>query len=404
MAHSTRATLALAHLAERDPALGVLALWCHHRDDPGVMRTRGDVILYPPEFDGHPLHEQVGLVGHHVLHVALRHSARAGQMAERLGQEFDVALFGLVADSLVNETLLVAGHGLPRPAVTVTGLLAAAGWPAESTLCALAEWDTESLYMALAGPDTAEHRAQEYAQQQDFTPDLEPIPASEDEGDGPADWQGHLSRALEAGLKAGRGIGAKAGGIADLQPPRTRWEQELRHLLARALQEQPRLSYKRPSGRWAAAEAEARSHGNPVPVFEPGRQRTRLRPSIAIGLDTSGSVTPLILRLFASEVAGIVRRTGAACTVLAFDETVHWQEDLRAGECQARLSSAPMRRGGGTAYADLMTRINLLKPSVAVILTDLDGIFGTPPEMPVLWAVPKAPAFSPPFGRVLVLA
>ena len=49
-AHSRRASAALARMPEIDPAIAALALWCRHRDDPGRTRTRGDTILYGPEF------------------------------------------------------------------------------------------------------------------------------------------------------------------------------------------------------------------------------------------------------------------------------------------------------------------------------------------------------------------
>jgi hypothetical protein len=84
--HSTRAARALAHLGEVDPALAVLALWCRHRDGAGTTRTSGDVITYGSGFGHLGLPEQVGLVAHHVLHVALRHSSRQAGLAERLGE------------------------------------------------------------------------------------------------------------------------------------------------------------------------------------------------------------------------------------------------------------------------------------------------------------------------------
>ena len=97
----TRAARALAHLGEVDPALAVLSLWCRHRDG-AETRTAGEVITYAPGFDTLGLPEQVGTVAHHVLHVALRHSARQAALAERAGPGFDPLLYGLAADGIVN--------------------------------------------------------------------------------------------------------------------------------------------------------------------------------------------------------------------------------------------------------------------------------------------------------------
>ena len=155
--HSTRAARALAHLGEVDPALAVLALWCRHRDGAGATRTDGDTISYGPGFATLGLPEQVGLAAHHVLHVALRHSDRQAGLAERLGERFDRALYGLAADGIINEVLILAGHAVPRPTVMLTELLAEAGLPAPSSVAALERWDADRLAIALhADPKRAE--------------------------------------------------------------------------------------------------------------------------------------------------------------------------------------------------------------------------------------------------------
>jgi len=102
--HSARAGRALQSLAETDPALAALSLWCDHRDGDAT-RSSGVVITYGPDFTARPLHEQIALAAHHILHVALRHSARMQALATRFGPGFDAALFNLAADALVNEAL-----------------------------------------------------------------------------------------------------------------------------------------------------------------------------------------------------------------------------------------------------------------------------------------------------------
>ncbi len=51
----------------------------------------------------------------------------------------------------------------------------------------------------------------------------------------------------------------------------------------------------------------------------------------------------------------------------------------------------------------VLARADDLNASIAVLLTDLDGAFGAPPRLPVLWATPAPSAPDPPFGRVLLL-
>ena len=67
---SARAATAMAHLPEHDPALAALGLWCALTDGPGPTATRGDLICIGPEFEALPLREQIGLLGHHILHLA----------------------------------------------------------------------------------------------------------------------------------------------------------------------------------------------------------------------------------------------------------------------------------------------------------------------------------------------
>lgn len=400
--HSARAARALAHLAEVDPALAVLALWCRHRDGPGATETRGDVITYGPGFDTLGLPEQVGLVAHHVLHVALRHSDRQAALAERLGAALDPALHGLAADAIVNEALILAGHALPRPAVTLTELLDQAGLPAPGAVAALARWDADRLAMALHADAGRARRARDWGRARGYALDLAPGDRGAG-GPGPtaADWRNHVLRALEAGRRAGSGIGRLGAVLADLNPEAVPWEVHLRGLLARALADRPHPSWRRPAGRWLAGMDHAARTGGPASVFEPGRARQDHRPRVVIGLDTSSSIDGLTLRLFAAEAEGIARRTGAEVHLLAFDEAVHAEARLDPQGWDG-LRRGALRTGGGTDYADLFARAARLAPSILVVLTDLDAPLPPAPRCPLVWAVPAAiPPVDPPYGRVL---
>ena len=242
MTHSHRAARALVQLPETDPALGLLALWCRHRDGTAPTHTQGEAVVYGPDFDALTLAEQTGLVAHHVLHVALRHSARSDDLRERLGLEFDPSLYALAADAVVNDTLQLAEFAVPRPYVSLLDLLSRIGKSAPSTREALAEWDVDRLAMLLHRDSEAGRSARAYAQQQAFRKDLEPEQGGADGTQSPADWRGHIARAMAAGRQAGTGIGVLASLIADLAPPRVPWETRLRGLLARALTDRARRS------------------------------------------------------------------------------------------------------------------------------------------------------------------
>jgi predicted metal-dependent peptidase len=427
-AHSSRARAALVRLGAVDPGLGVLALWCRHRDAEAgdvagdgagggaVAWADGETIHYAPGFEALAPHEQVGLAAHQVLHVAFRHAPRSAALAARLGEGFDAAVFNIAADALINQTLILAGHALPRPCVVLEDLLRAAFGETVAGAEAVGRTDAETLYARLmagrgrggtARPgegDAPAEAAREHGRRCGFRPDLG---AAEAEAGGAGEaaqaWRQRLARALAEGRAAGRGIGALGLVLADLPRARTPWEVALRRLVTRAVVYAPRPAPVRPSRRWIAAENTARARGAPVPGFEPGASREREMPRIAVCLDTSASVDDGRLARFAAEVAAIGRRTGAVVHVIVFDTEVRSHTVLRGMAWEAEIRGVAMGRGGGTDFRPALAAAAGLGPSAIVVLTDLEGPVGpAPPRVPVVWAVPGG-APVPPFGRLISL-
>lgn len=384
-----------------DPALSALALWCTHRDGDGPTRTCGDEITYGPSFEALPLSEQTGLLAHHVMHVVLRHSSRAAEMAKRMGPVFNAALYNLASDAIVNEVLLQAGHALPRPAVRAAELLERVGGR-DLTDNLLQSWDTDRLYLHLTGAlsgarEDREEAATAYALERGFESDLDQSGEAETT---PEIWSARMEQALDAGRAAGGGIGTVLHLFADLPRAKVPWDIHLRRLLARAVSDVPRFSYKRPANRWIAMDAEARWQGSTTPVFQPGRARDDIRARLVIGLDTSSSITDAQLSLFGAEAVSLSRRSGAETQLLGFDTEVHTRIRL---ESRDALQKIAFRRDGGTEFAEFLREAAALDPSVVVILTDLEAPLGEAPDFPVIWAVPKPPPQTARFGTVLVM-
>ncbi len=401
MKHSTRVQAALAHLPEIDPAIAALALWCTYRDVDGPTSTEGDIIHVGPEFPLLPMSEQTGLIAHHVLHVALRHSARRGTARERYGARFRPDTYDLACDALVNEALLQGGHALPRPAVRASDIVALLP-KQERPKNVLAAWDSDKLYAVLVetsrraggGEDGAVER---YAQAQSFKPDLRDCDPDKTEADV---WAGRIEQAMSAGQRAGSGIGAIMTRFGDLPKSVVPWEIRLRRLLAKALAQHPRQTHRRPARQWLAREALARQVGGSQPVFEPGMIRDERRPRLVIGLDTSSSIQKATLDMFAAEALSILRRTEAEVHLLGFDTQVHSRTRfVNIGSFDALA----MRSGGGTDFDGLLADAQALDPSMIIVLTDLDAPTKSPPTAPVLWAVPAKPIIAPNFGQVLIM-
>ncbi|MFK7755194.1 MAG: VWA-like domain-containing protein [Sedimentitalea sp.] len=405
--HSTRASPALQALAEQDPAIAALSLWCIHRDGPRTQTT-GDVISYGPDFENLARHEQIGLAAHHVLHVALRHPARLADFEARLGAGFDAELYNLAADALVNEALLLADHALPRPAVTLQDLLAARFDIETTPEAALAEWDVDRLYFALASPSDKSRRQsnREFGKKQGFQADLKPQQGTakpKNPTEDTARWAQHTARAMDAGRRAGRGLGRIGHRIADIAQPRTPWELILRAQLSTALMRQPQPSPHRPSRRWLASVAEANRTHQPVPGFQPGVRPFSNVARIALALDASSSIDAARLALFWSEITGIARRMCAELHVMVFDDAV--RSCTRVDPSQQNLTLPDMPRGGGTQFAPVLAQAGALEAAALVVFTDLDGDAGAPPKgLKVIWAVPDGRVQTPPYGTLIDLS
>ena len=430
--HSRRAGAALRRLSEDDPALGALALWCAHRDSDdkdATAWTDGRSIFYGPRFESLAPHEQAGLAAHQVLHLALRHAARAQAMHGRFGDRYDDELFNIACDAILNQTLVEAGHCIPRPAVLLPELLKAA-LPEETRT---SHWDAEGLYIRLmtdaarSGKGTGESHgkghgkgdnrnarpdpataARDFARQKGFGADLEPAPGpvDGDEAETPdADWQERITRAMEAGRSAGRGIGTLSHKLLDLpQVGLPRWEHMLRRMISKAVAQVPRPDWGIPAKRWLAADSAARHERRYQPAFQPARRPDRSRARVAIAVDTSTSIDDARLALFAAQVAGIGRRTGAEVHVLAFDTVVTGHTKMQGMAWESEIQRIGFARGGGTDFGPVIAQAMELDPSVIVMLTDLDGPCGPAPKVPVIWAIPQDSASAPPFGRVISLA
>ncbi|NRB00232.1 MAG: VWA domain-containing protein [Rhodobacteraceae bacterium] len=404
--HSRRSQRALAHLAETDPAVAALGLWCVHRDGPAATHTQGDTIWYGPEFETLPISVAVGVTAHHILHVAFRHSARKNDMQERHGALFNEELFVLAADALLNDLLLVAGHALPRPAVRASELLTAATGQPITAEKALQDWDSDRLYHAILGTGSGKtgtnSSVEEYAQSKGFEPDLRAQSGAQDDEAVQQEWQGRITRAMEAGHLAGTGIGSVGIALPDLNAPSVPWEVLLRRLLTKAVLRVPRRTYQRPANRWIAMESLAQGTREPDPPFEPGSRRDEVQPRIVVAVDASSSITRQTLEFFAAEVVGLNRRLPCELHLLIFDDHVTGRLTPVRTDLRSELRTLAFHEGGGTDFAPVLEEAAALNPSAVVVLTDLEGPFGRAINCPVIWLTQSAPCASPPFGQVIV--
>jgi predicted metal-dependent peptidase len=442
-----RGTRAIQRMVEYAPSTGGLALWVRHHDLPPdasapPVATDGNAVFYGVRFESLPVAEQVGLVAHEVLHIALRHPQRFLSLRALLG-DVDLQLFNICADAIVNSAL---GHlgwlQLPSSSVFLDQILSGALGVNQAVERSLLEWDVERLYRAVDDRRTPEQgrKRQDGRQPRDGTegsdrgsngpssreasdkrqtgardgpraarvralgihvhPDLQPGPDTqglpEDEAEQAREWSERIVRA-----HAGDGAHSMLRTLlADLPRTRTPWEQALRTQLARSLSPQRDVSWSRPSRSYIANQGRAGPQRR-MP-WEPGWSATKAVPRLVVIVDVSGSIEDELMDRFAREIEAITRRHESALVLVIGDDRV--QRVVHFAPGRSDLREIEFNGRGGTDFTPLLEEADRHRPDICVVLTDLDGPANFHPAWPVLWAVPEVNAAAvEPFGRKLTL-
>jgi predicted metal-dependent peptidase len=351
--------------------------------------TDGVHIGYSPAFvDGLPMEQVAAVLVHEVMHLVLSHHARrAGRTPVR---------WNVAADAALNHEVRKGGFALPQGVV----FAGEKGGPLPDARPGLT---AEAYYEML--PDEAEC-AKKYG------------PGPGEVRDGPADgadgqsgavkgsaadWKEKAARARAAAQAAGRGdLPAGLGrSVSEALKPAVDWCGVLRDFMT---ERGPReRTHSRPDKRlWPA-------------IFAPGRARRRnAAPPVVIAVDTSGSISPAMLDLFAAECAGVAAACGSELAIVYHDAAVA-KVDLwdPADGLPLKLSPAG---GGGTSHACVFEWCAAnaegfascgLPAACAVCLTDLYTQFpDAAPHLDVLWCVPRSAnpdPRPPPFGRLVAV-
>lgn len=123
--------------------------------------------------------------------------------------------------------------------------------------------------------------------------------------------------------------------------------------------------------------------------------------SLAVAIDTSGSINDELLGAFISEFRNIMQNFPAVqIELIIADAKVHGHYTFQGGE----KIEFPIKGGGGTDYRPVFEYIDARLPMNTMLLyfTDGDGWFPKiPPSYEVLWALSRNAKV--PFGRALML-
>lgn len=128
---------------------------------------------------------------------------------------------------------------------------------------------------------------------------------------------------------------------------------------------------------------------------------------LAVAFDTSGSVSPEELKLYLSEVVGLMQQFDhIKLRVLTCDADVHEDVELEGQDIDSFTQQVRFRGGGGTDFRPVFERLKDDRPRMLVFFTDGYGFFPSQePDYPVLWVLtPNSIEIEQvPFGRVTKL-
>lgn len=373
---------AMRYAVSKSPGFAAIALWCPYIVTSGdfIAMTNGRSIRFGAGFFAYAPLEQVAIVVHEILHVALRHIPRA-QKGRR-----EPLLWNICTDAVINETLAeMSWLTVPSDAVRMSLLLT----EQELRQIPANQWTSEALYEHLL-----QHRERLTDLLARFGMDLEPA-------GGPAEpleeqiWNHRLRRARAGDLPGGllREIGH------DFPVETIPWERVLRRLMTQPLLPQTRVNWSRPSRRSLALGTE---------FFEPGNRPQDGLQMAGIVIDTSGSIDKDLLTRFAQEIQAVQRRTGCDVYLISADAAVQTEQKVRNDGRSLRqkieAGQVQIKGGGGTDFYPALQRMKEQQVRVVIYLTDLYGNFGpeTKYPFPVIWAS-TSKGEKAPFGVTLYL-
>ncbi len=128
---------------------------------------------------------------------------------------------------------------------------------------------------------------------------------------------------------------------------------------------------------------------------------------LAVAFDTSGSISPDELKLYLSEVVGLLQQFDhIKLRVLTCDAAVHEDVELDENDIDSFAQRVKFRGGGGTDFRPVFERLNDDRPRMLMFFTDGYGLFPErEPDYPVLWVLtPNSIEIEKvPFGKVTKL-
>ncbi len=292
---------------------------------------------------------------HEAHHLVRDHHARAAQVQVAPHER---ELWNLVADAAINDDLVAEGQPLPGPVLPHHLDLPARGVEEHYFAVLRSSWNVPA---CRCGSGAGGRRELVELEDDEGADGLDDV----DAGAVRRDVAHEVDAAVARGERVSPGLVLWAQAYLDPQVP---WPRLLRSALGRPL----RAVVGASEPTWCRPDRRA---GTTPDVLRPGRRR--LRPEVAVVVDTSASMSRPLLDAAVTEVDAIVRRCGASTTVVVCDEV--------AGEPQLvrTVAELELTGGGGTDLRVGIEAAAALRPRPQVVVVLTDGLTPWPAAAPV---------------------
>lgn len=204
-----------------------------------------------------------------------------------------------------------------------------------------------------------------------------------------------IDRALREGaVLAGRLGGSVSRVISDLLTPKTRWQDELRDFVSSTMLGKDEYTWKKFNRRQL-----------PNDLYLPSVENETIG-EIVVAIDTSGSIGPVQLSEFATEITSICDTVSPEkVRVLWWDTMVHGEQIFEGSYDGLAHMLRPMG-GGGTRVSCVADYINAKSINAECVIVFTDGYVESSPKWsissPTLWLVTENKRWMPPVGRKVV--
>ena len=384
-------TRARTRLLLDQPWFGSLAMRLQMISDSSVptVETDGTKLVYNPEFVlSRTDADLLTIMAHEVMHCALLHPYRRGA---RSPEKYNRA-----ADFVVNAELVAAGFVLPSDAVYDPKY--GGGIPVEVVYAQLGDEPDDQGQQGQPGPGQGQGKQPLSTGTVSDAPGPDGLtgpmgqqgqPQGIAEGMTAEDWKIAAEQATSVSRACGNSPGGAARATKQARESAEDWRATLREFVEHQIPSD--FTWSNPNRRHIA-------NG----LYLPGLLKENLG-TLAVAVDTSGSISQSLLDCFAAELTAILHEARPEkVRVIYCDMAIQHEEEFTPDDPEIKLAA---HGGGGTRFAPVFDLLNAADeaPTALLYFTDLENGREVidEPNYPVLWCTGLNVTKSAPWGRTV---